>query len=282
MYLALEDGDKRMKKRLKAMLGGERVPERLTFAYQYPRLDEGGLEAIEAWLKEHPEARLIVVDTLKRIRPQENRIRRIYDNDYDAVSPLNDLAQRYGVCILIVHHTNKLNGNEDWFDSISGSLGLSGAVDNAMLLKRSRVRQDGTLLVGGRDIEDKELTVEFDGVINGWKLLGDALTPLARKVHGWLSVAGEVGLNRSEINKKNGGRSEGIEDALAELRMLGRANFKKIPTKGKAQQRWFADNVSQTADDVNDDDDDSFFDDNETLTNEVEDVDLWTEDFHLA
>jgi AAA domain len=282
LYLALEDGDKRMQKRLKTMLCGGRVPERLNFAYKCPRLDEGGLEGIGGWLQEHPEARLIVVDTLKRIRPQEHRIKRIYDNDYDAVSPLNDLAQQHGVSILIVHHTNKSNGNEDWFDSISGSLGLSGAVDNAMLLKRSRVRQDGTLLVGGRDIEDKELAVEFDGVINGWKLLGDTLTPLARKVHGWLSVAGEVGLTRSEINKKNGGRSEGIEDALAELKISGRADFKMMPTKGKAQQRWYAANLSPTYDDIDDNDDGCFFDDNETVMDELEHVNSGAGNFVLT
>jgi hypothetical protein len=272
LYLALEDGDKRMKKRLTAMLCGGAVPKRLTFAYNYPRVDEGGLEAIEEWLLGHPEARLIVVDTLKRIRPQEHRVKRIYDNDYDAVSPLNDLAQRHGVSVLIVHHTNKLNGNEDWFDSISGSLGLSGAVDAAMLLKRPRNQQEGTLFVGGRDTEDKELVVKFDGVINGWKLIGDALTPLARKIHGWLDEAGVNGLSRSEINKKNGGRSEGIGDALTELRTMARADFKKVQTRGKAQERWFALNVFPNIDDVDDNDDGCFFDDNETVMDELEHV----------
>lgn len=259
LYLALEDGDKRMQKRLKTMLCGGGVPQRLDFAYKCPRLDEGGLEAIDGWLQVHPEARLIVVDTLKRIRPQEHRIKRIYDNDYDAVSPLNDLAQRHGVSILIVHHTNKLNGNEDWFDSISGSLGLSGAVDAAMLLKRLRSQQEGTLFVGGRDTEDKELVVEFDGVINGWKLVRDALTPLARKVLGWLAVAGEAGLSRSEINRKNGGRNDGVNEALTELRVSGRADFRTIPTKGKAQERWFAGGVSPARDDVDDNDDEGVY-----------------------
>lgn len=270
LYLALEDGDKRTQKRLKSMLNGGAVPNRLTFSYKYHRLDEGGLEAIEAWLLEHPEARLIVVDTLKRLRPQENRIRRIYDNDYDAVAPLNDLAQTYGVSVLIIHHTNKLNGNDDWFDSISGSLGLSGAVDNAMLLRRPRASQDGTLLVGGRDVEDKELAVAFDGVINGWKLIGDALSPMARKIMFWLNDVRDAGLSRSKINKKNGGRTEGIADALAELKALERAYCKQIPTKGKAQERWFAANVSLTVDDIDDIDDESLFDYCETVTVEDE------------
>lgn len=282
LYVALEDGPKRMKKRLVTMLCGGAVPKRLTFAYNYLRIDEGGLEELEGWLQAHPKARLIVIDTLKRIRPQEHRIKRIYDNDYDAVSPLNDLAQKHGVSILIVHHTNKLNGNEDWFDSISGSLGLSGAVDAAMLLKRPRSQQEGTLFVGGRDTEDKELAVTFDGVINGWKLIGDALTPLARKIHGWLNEAGVVGLSRSEINKKNGGRSEGVGDALTELRTMARAAFKKVQTRGKAQERWFALNVFPNFDDVDDNDDERFFDANETVSNEVEDAGSEVDGFSLT
>lgn len=266
LYLALEDGDKRMQKRLKSMLNGGVVPQRLTFAYKFPRLDEGGLEAIEEWLKAHREARLVVVDTLKRVRPLERKIKRVYDGDYDAVSPLNELGQQYGVSIPIVHHTNKLSGNEDWFDSISGSLGLSAAVDNAMLLRRARREQQGTLYVAGRDIDDKALEVQFDGVISGWRLLGDALSSLARKILSWLNEAGESGLSRSAINYKNGNRTEGISDALAELKDSGLADFRTIPTKGKAQERWLI--IAPSSNEVGRSDGNDDFDD-ESLGNEA-------------
>jgi hypothetical protein len=256
LYAALEDGDRRMKKRLLKILDSSIVPDSLTFAYKFPRIDDGGLEALRRWLREHPNARLIIIDTLKRVRPQENRVKRIYDGDYDAVSPLNDLAQEYGVSILIIHHTNKLTSNDDWFDSISGSLGLSGAVDNAMLLRRPRGQQKGTLYVGGRDIEDRELAVQFDNVISGWKLLGDALSDLAQKIESWLLEAGQAGLCKSDINKRNGGRSEGVTNALAELKTAGRAKFKTIPTTGKAQERWLSTALSSEIADSADDNDD--------------------------
>lgn len=264
LYLALEDGARRMQRRLLDMLKVREVPKRLTFAYNFPRLNEGGQEAIEDWLKTHPEARLIVVDTLKRVRPHERAISRIYNGDYDAVSPLNDMALMYGVNILIVHHDNKLTGNEDWFDSISGSRGLTGAVDAAMLLRRLRGQSEGTLYVAGRDIEDGQKKVKFDGVINGWSLIGDAPSSLADKVLGWLIEARKEGLSRSEIYRKNGGRSEGIADALAELKELGQAGFKQVPTNGKAQERWFA-LTSSPIDDDDDVDDDTFFDEDERV-----------------
>lgn len=258
LYAALEDGERRMQKRLMQMLQGGSVPERLTFSFGCPRIDEGGLEAIEEWLKEHPDARLVIVDTLKRIRPQERKIKRIYDNDYDAVAPLNDLAQKYRVSVLIVHHTNKLTGNEDWFDSISGSLGLSAAVDNLMLLRRARNEQKGTLYIGGRDIDDKALEVQFDGTINGWRLIGNALSPLAQKILGWLAEAGDAGLSKSDINRKNGGRPEGIRDARAELSERGFARSKLIPTAGKAQERWYAIAAFPSVDDNDDNDDENY------------------------
>jgi hypothetical protein len=239
LYLGLEDGERRMQKRVRHVLNGENVPQNLQFAFQWTRLNEGGIDKLEAWLKAHTNARLVVIDTLKRVRPQERRGGRIYDGDYDAVGPLNDLAQKYGVCILIIHHTNKLSGNEDWFDSISGSLGLSAAVDNLMLLNRTRNQRIGTLCAAGRDIEDKELEVEFDKDKFTWKLLGNAPDPLSRKILTWLLKAGDAGLNKTDINKQNGGRSEGVEDALAELEELGKAKDLLKGKSGRSQQ-WVA------------------------------------------
>lgn len=238
LYVSLEDGARRIKKRLMEMLKNNRAPVSLNFAYNWRRLDEGGIEDLERWLEAHPNARLIVIDTLQRVRPIDSRNKRLYAGDYDAISPLNDLALKYGVAIDVIHHDNKLSGNEDWFDSISGTKGLTGAVDNAWLLRRPRGQQKGKLYIAGRDIEDREFEVEFDGVINGWRLLGDAVSDLAQKLEKWLQEAGEAGLSRYDINRKNGGRTEGLNDALAELKSYGRSICKMMPTRGKPQERW--------------------------------------------
>lgn len=243
LHLALEDGKKRMQKRLRGMLKGGLVPERLHLAYKFPLVNEGGLELIEEWLIDHPEARLIVVDTLKRLRPVVRSKRNQYDVDYEAVSGLNDLAQRYGVAILIVTHTKKEDGEEiDWFNSISGSLGLTGAVDAAMLLRRPRNQVQGSLSVSGRDTGEKALAVQFDGTIDGWRMLGEAISDKAQKVKGWLLQAGSEGLNMTSLIRHNGGRSDGLRDALEELRAANLAEPKSVqPTgKGKAQERWYA------------------------------------------
>ena len=173
LYLALEDGEKRLQKRLRQLLGDQAPPARLHLATAFPLLDEGGEEALERWLVAHPEARLVVIDTLKRFRPREKAGASIYNLDYDAVAPLADLAHRHGVAIVVVHHCRKSDA-EDPLDLISGTTGLTGGADGAIVLKRARGQAEAELHVTHRDADDGELALRWDEQLSGWRLLGDA------------------------------------------------------------------------------------------------------------
>ncbi len=174
LYLALEDGQRRLKKRLELITGnGGVIPEDLDFATTWSRLDDGGLEDLEFWLSEHPNARIIFIDTLKRVRPKDSGNRQLYDSDYDAIAPLGDLARKYGVSIVLIHHTRKQD-SEDPIDLISGSLGLSGSADGVLVLTRARMSVQCKLHVIGRDNEDKELILDWNSGTFGWTLAGDA------------------------------------------------------------------------------------------------------------
>ena len=59
-------------------------------------------------------------------------------------------------------------------DTISGTLGLSGAADGMMVLARERGQADAVLHITGRDIEDAEHALQWDGPSCQWSLLGDA------------------------------------------------------------------------------------------------------------
>jgi len=173
LYLALEDNPRRLQGRLKKVLAGEKPPRNLVLTDRWPRLGEGGLEAIEAWLISHSDARLVIVDTLEKIRPK-GAGRNVNREDYEAVEPLLSLAAKYNVAVFVVHHLRK-GSADDPLDEVSGSHGLTGGVDGVLVLKRERGRADAFLYVTGRDIEqERELALSWDGGTAAWRIAGDA------------------------------------------------------------------------------------------------------------
>ena len=58
---------------------------------------------------------------------------------------------------------------------MSGSTGLLGAVDFAWIInKNSRNDRQATLSITGRDLENKDLTIEFDKAALQWRYIGTA------------------------------------------------------------------------------------------------------------
>jgi hypothetical protein len=173
LYLALEDNRRRLQKRLKKLLIVE-APARLHIATNWPRMDDGGAEMLGGWLDEHPEARLVVVDILKKVRPKASVHRSVYEADCEALEAMQRLAGEYGVALLVVHHLRKL-GATDPLGELSGSTGLSGGADGILVLKRDRSRADAYLHVTGREIEEEaELALRWDAELASWTLAGDA------------------------------------------------------------------------------------------------------------
>jgi hypothetical protein len=140
LYLALEDGRRRLQRRLSKLLPtfNGTWPPGLTFTCEWPRSDQGGLADIEGWIKDalekdkHP--RLIVVDTLALFRKLASG-KQAYQEDYTAVAELQKLASKYNITVIVVHHDRKSEA-DDVFDTVSGTLGLTGAADTIAILKR--------------------------------------------------------------------------------------------------------------------------------------------------
>ena len=175
LYLALEDSKRRLQDRMFALCG-RRLPARLDFMIRTHRANEGGLEQILEWVEGHSDARLVIVDVLGKFRPKESKANRLYDLDYEAIAPLADIARVRGICILVLHHCNKMNP-EDPLDSVSGTTGLVGAADAIAIFRRERGKVDASLLITGRDVEEQELAFQFvlkEKIGTAWKELGDA------------------------------------------------------------------------------------------------------------
>src|SRR5260370_14725677 len=139
------------------------VPNSMAFELRWPRLDQGGLLHLEEYLKAHPHVRLVVVGSRARVSPKAQHGQRSqYEDEYAALTPLKYLADTYRVSILAIHHLRKMRG-DDILDEITGSIGLTGAVDGALILKRERGQHDASLFVTGPDIDpEPQLAPTFD------------------------------------------------------------------------------------------------------------------------
>ena len=173
LYLALEDNFRRLQSRMdRLMLVGTPWPERLTFATTWPRANEGGLDKIREWARGQDKPRLVVIDVLTAFRPPVSPKDNAYTADYNAVKVMTELAAELGVAIVIVHHTRKSRDQVDPFDRVSGTLGLSGAADSALILDRDG--QGVTLYGRGRDIPEIETAMQFNRDACRWSVMGRA------------------------------------------------------------------------------------------------------------
>lgn len=178
LYLALEDNERRLQSRIARLWereaqAGEPVPDRLFYATEWPRANEGGVALIADWIAEHPGARLVIVDVLAMFKATaRGKDQTLYEADYHAIKELQSLAMRTGVAIVVVHHTRKSGAETDPFEKVSGTLGLSGAADTTLILDRDG---NGCTLYGrGRDIEEIESAIVFDKPACRWRIAGAA------------------------------------------------------------------------------------------------------------
>ncbi len=175
LYISLEDNDKRLQRRSNQLLRNALASPDFYYATEWPRLNEGGYELIEEYINEHPSLKLIVIDPWARIKPKTNTHQsQQYDDDYEAITPLQKLAGEKGISILVIDHMRKTEA-EDPLDMIAGSVGKTGAVDGFLLLYRKRGESDARLFVTGRDIEEEqELLLSFNQEASMWTVKGDA------------------------------------------------------------------------------------------------------------
>ena len=173
LYLSLEDSYRRIQSRLFDLT--EDAPPTLHFAILADTLKHGLEQQIEQFLTEHPTTKLVVIDTLQRVRSAGGDSN-LYANDYQDVGLLKQLADRHHIAILLIHHLRKLH-DDDPMNMISGSTGLSGAADSTFVLqKSSRLANIASLHCTGRDIPDRTLKLEFGEEDHVWKLLEDSKT----------------------------------------------------------------------------------------------------------
>jgi hypothetical protein len=175
LYLALEDNLRRLQDRTRKLHdAGEPAAERLQLSVSWPRLDEDrALGWLEHWADDVENPRLLIVDTLARVRAHSRANTQLYEVDYRALEGLKRFADDRHIAVIVVHHTRKATADDPIYE-VSGSTGLTGAADAVLVLRRERGKANAVLSITGRDVEERELALRFDSSRFVWELLGEA------------------------------------------------------------------------------------------------------------
>ena len=175
LYLALEDSLHRLQDRMNKILGGKPAPEQFYFATEAPKLDNGLLDTLEDHLKKHPDTRLIIIDTLQKIRGQALPREASYAQDYREMETVKAFMDKRGVSTIFVHHNRKMKDDDDPFNMISGTNGIMGAADTIWTItKAKRTDEEATLHITGRDVEQSDTVIQFNKNTWRWETVGEA------------------------------------------------------------------------------------------------------------
>ncbi len=179
LYLALEDGDRRLQDRCRTLLGpGERIPPGLMYLTEVMRA--AAVDTVAAWLDRYgTEQPLVMLDTLGKVMPPAAASESQYQRDYRIGSLLKRLVDEHRGASLWVNHHDRKTGSDDFVDRVSGTNGLAGAADTIVVVSRPRGESDGLLAVTSRDALEGEYAVTFDHA--RWTLAGADLREAAEE-----------------------------------------------------------------------------------------------------
>lgn len=178
LYLALEDGLKRLQRRVKAM-GVDDLPAGLQFITEIMP-GQNFLDVIQAFLECHRDSNpLIIVDTLGKVMPPPPPGMSAYQSDYRVSGRLRAMTGAFpGAALIVVHHTRKAS-SEDFLESSSGTNGITGGADTILVLQRKRGESEALLHVTSRDAAEGSYAMIFDQSRCQWELTGSSLTEAA-------------------------------------------------------------------------------------------------------
>ncbi len=169
LYLALEDGHRRLKDRLK-LFGNPPGLDLVTKGVEL--IDTGLLQQLQWWLDVQERPQLIVIDILQQIMGESNGGENAYKFDYRMAKQLQSWAIDNRICLFVVHHTRKMVTDHD-MDSVSGSQGLGGAADGVWFLKSPNNGKTGSLTMFSRDTDNGQYDLcRADKPSGRWEFVG--------------------------------------------------------------------------------------------------------------
>lgn len=183
IYLAREDNYRRLKSRVKYLMGDSPVPGKLEVIpseQDWPGGEEG-LGYLSEWAEEVRDPRLVVLDTIAKVEPDMGQSPggrssgNAYNANYSMMARYKNWAEAHNCAVVAIHHDSKPQGKQDrkWtsetgedpFTRISGTRGLTGAADTLMFFETFRGQDTGYLHVTGRDVASQSLEFHKTGAV---------------------------------------------------------------------------------------------------------------------
>lgn len=164
LYLDLETSEQLQQKRLRRMLNGAEPPKNFYLETETDTIENGFVDQIEDYLKQDPNIGLVVIDVFQIIRSTAKNAKETeYEHAYRDITPLNELAQKHHISIILVMHDRKSVDPDDPFSNILGSTGLQGAATQMIVMYRRRKDDPIHISVKGKTIDGlPELNVKLD------------------------------------------------------------------------------------------------------------------------
>ena len=119
LYLCLEDTLRRIKDRLFDLTDDSTRSFHL--AVTCGLIGNGLEEEIINFLEDFPKTKLVIIDTLQKVRDSKGSAGKagMYGNDYDDISSIKKIADEHDISIILVHHLRKLKDGGDPFNEVS-------------------------------------------------------------------------------------------------------------------------------------------------------------------
>jgi hypothetical protein len=233
LYLALEDGDRRMQSRCRTLLCGAAIPELFFYMTRIGAHDVAG--TIGEWLARHPgKAPFVIVDTLAKVMPLTFSGETTYQRDYRIMGDLKQTADQFTGCAILINHHDRKATADDFVDAVSGTHGIAGGADTVIVVRRRRTEPEGVIAVTGRDVAEDEYAVRFDGA--DWMLEGHDLAAAAAAMATREAMAG-LGDRSADIIRyltaQGSGRAGDVEAALHLDHGQGKVYLQRLEKAGR-------------------------------------------------
>lgn len=174
IYIALEDGEFRLRDRCLKVAGGREINDGFIQIREALTLEEGFVPQLEDLLEQIPDAGVVIVDTLQKIRGTAGKTEGVYGYDYRELGELQRMAIRKNIALILVHHLNKGGDDGDFVNRLNGSTGISGAADTIITLTREKRGDRNTKMsITGRDVPERTLVLQMNWNTFRWENLGD-------------------------------------------------------------------------------------------------------------